>query len=107
MTLESAYQADLRQRLEQEIFPGSIVLKNDTRYRQGIPDLVIFYRDRYAFLEVKKSAKEPFQPNQEWYLELINGMSFSAVIYPENEREVIAALQRSFQARRHARVSQR
>jgi len=103
---EAQYQADLRKRITQQ-FPGCIILKNDARYLQGIPDLVIFYQNQYAFLEVKRSANEPYQPNQEYYLELLGNMSFAAMICPENEKEVLDALQRSFQAGRDACAAQR
>jgi hypothetical protein len=56
-------------------------------------------------LEVKKSEHESFQPNQVYYLELLNDMSFAAVIYPSNEEEVLLALQHALsQSRRNSRV---
>lgn len=55
-------------------------------------------------LEVKKSDTEPFQPNQQYYIELTNGMSFAAVIYPSNEEEVLRALQLTLKPSRNARV---
>lgn len=102
--LEKVYQADLIERLEEE-FPGCIVLKNDTSYRQGIPDLSVFYGGRWALLEVKRSANAPEQPNQRWYVEKADKMCFAAFIYPENEEEVINELQQLFKPRRHARLS--
>lgn len=95
--LEAEYQGDLIKKIE-NLFPGCIVLKNDANYRQGILDLSVFYRTTWATLEVKRSAKEKKQPNQEWYVETMNNMSFSAFIYPENEVEVLEALARYFGA---------
>lgn len=89
--LESEYQGKLIKKLDR-LFPGSVILKNDSAYRQGIPDLSIFHGPRWAMLEVKTSAKAPFQPNQEYYLDLLSGMSFASVIYPSIEREVLSAL---------------
>lgn len=94
MRRETKFQGELIKKLKVE-FPGCLVLKNDESYQQGIPDLVIFWGGRYAFLECKK--KEPtspsdWEPNQEWFLEHINAMWFASVIYPGNEREVIDAL---------------
>lgn len=103
---ESAYQARLIRKLR-SMFPGCVVLKNDTDYRQGIPDLTVLYLDTWATLEVKASADAAVQPNQEYYVTQLNDMSFSAFIYPENEREVLNALQHAFESRRSARVSQR
>lgn len=95
IALESKFQSDLIKELKR-IFPGAIVIKNDPNYIQGIPDLTIFWRDRWATLEVKKSAKASHRPNQDYYVNLMNEMSFSAFIYPENKEEVLHELQRSF-----------
>lgn len=94
---ESKYQAKLIRKLIRT-FPGCLVLKNDSSYIQGIPDLLVLYGDRWAMLEVKDSASKPFQPNQEYYIEMLAQMSFAAVIYPSNEEEVIRGLQRAFSA---------
>lgn len=101
---ESEYQADLIIELRHR-FPGCVVLKNDSTYRQGIPDLTIFYNDKWAMLEVKASKDTPTQPNQAYYIDELNRLSFAAFIYPENQEEVLRDLQQAFRARRTARVS--
>lgn len=78
------------------MFPGCIVLKNDPNYIQGIPDLTIFYGDKWATLEVKKSFNASQQPNQEYYVSMMDAMSFSAFIFPENKEEILYELQQSF-----------
>jgi hypothetical protein len=93
--LESKFQAELIKTLKR-MFPGCLVLKNDARLRTGIPDLVIFWNDRWAFLEVKRSAKAPPRPLQPYYVGLAKDMSFGAFIYPENEEEVLRELQQEF-----------
>jgi hypothetical protein len=103
---ESAFQTILIKDLH-VLFPGCVVLKNDTLYQQGIPDLLVLYRNRWAMLEVKASADAPEQPNQAYYIDLFNGMSFAAFIYPENEEDVLYELQQSFSVRRQTRVSKR
>lgn len=99
--LERQYQAYLIKTIER-IVPGSIVLKNDSSYRQGIPDLVVFYGRRYAMLEVKRkrprSGTSDFEPNQEWYIDLFRDWAFGACVFPENEEEVLSALQRTMGA---------
>lgn len=100
---ESAYQQHLIRELRR-LFPGCIVLKNDSSYIQGFPDLTIFYGDRWAALEVKASAKAREQENQRYYVDLLDQMSFSAFIFPENEEEVLDALQLAFKTRRSTRV---
>lgn len=97
--LESTYQAALIKLLEQ-LFPGCIILKNDTDYQQGIPDLTILWRERWAFLEVKAYEGAPEQPNQRYFIEAAARLSFGAFIYPENEEEVLHDLQHAFRSRR-------
>lgn len=95
--LESNFQAQLIRELKR-MFPGCIVLKNDPSYIQGIPDLTIFYKNKWATLECKKSAGAKKQPNQEYYVGRMNEMSFSKFICPENKEEVLYELQQSFQS---------
>lgn len=94
--LESEYQAKLIKRIER-ILPGCLVVKNDPNYMQGIPDLTIFYGPRWALLEVKASEKSRERPNQRYYVEKWGEVTFCSFIYPENEAEVLDALQRSLQ----------
>ncbi len=92
--LESKFQSELIKDLR-DLFPGCVVLKNDSGYLQGVPDLLILHRDRWATLEVKRAEDSDRQPNQEYYVDLMNDMSFSAFVYPENKEEVLHALQRA------------
>lgn len=103
---ENAYQAYLIGMLR-EIFPGCFILKNDSAYLQGVPDLLILYRRKWAMLEVKVSEDSPVQPNQTYYVDMLDDMSFAAFIYPENEEEVLNDLQRALQPRRAACIPQR
>ena len=100
---ENEYQHRLKEKIL-DIFPDAIVLKNDSGWLQGICDLTILNGDRWASLEVKKSATEKHQPNQDYYVEKMNGMSYSAFIFPENEEEFLSELQRALQPRRKTRV---
>ena len=97
--LERDFQAKLIKEIKQ-IFKGCIVMKNDSSYIQGIPDLIILYRDKWAALEVKKSATASHRPNQEYYVELMDEMSFASFIYPENKEEVLYELQQTLFSRR-------
>jgi hypothetical protein len=97
--LERDFQARLIKELKQ-IFKGCIIMKNDSSYIQGIPDLLILYRDKWAALEVKKSATASHRPNQEYYVELMDEMSYASFIYPENKEEVLYELQQTLFSRR-------
>ncbi len=93
--LESQFQSRLIRDLKQR-FPGCIVMKTDPIYIQGLPDLLILYRDHWAALECKKSSNAHKQPNQTYYLEKMDDMSFARFIYPENKEEVLDELEQSF-----------
>lgn len=99
MARESKFQAELRGTLMQ-LFPDCIILKNDPNLQQGIPDLTVLWRTRWAFLEVKDSADAVEQPNQRWFVEKANRFSYGAFIYPENAEEVLDELQQAFRTRR-------
>lgn len=101
---ETKYQKKLIDKIE-AMFPGCLVIKNDPIQHQGIPDLVIFYRDTWAMLEVKTSKIAHSQPNQAYYINRLDKMSFAAFVYPENEEEVLDGLQRAFGSQRSTRVS--
>ncbi|MDF2800245.1 MAG: hypothetical protein K0S61_148 [Anaerocolumna sp.] len=104
--LESKFQANLIKELK-EIFEGCVILKNDANYIQGFPDLLILFNNTWAALECKQNAYSTYQPNQEYYLDLLDEMSFASVIYPENKEEIINELQKAFRVRRIACVSKR
>lgn len=97
--LENKFQANLIKEIK-EMFPGCIVMKNDSSYIQGIPDLLVLYNNKWASLECKKSANARKQPNQEYYVGKMNEMSFSRFICPENKEEVLHDLQSALQPRR-------
>ena len=94
---ESAYQKGLVKRIKDR-FPNSVVMKTDASQIQGCPDLLILQKDKWAMLEVKQSEKATRRPNQEYYVNKFNDMSFSSFIFPENEEEVLNAMERSFKS---------
>jgi hypothetical protein len=102
---EAQFQAKLIKKLERR-FPGCIVLKNDSSHRQGFPDLTILYSPCWAVLECKVSLDASQQPNQEFFVQHLNEMSFAAFICPENEGAVLDELQEAFEACGRACVSE-
>lgn len=102
---ENKFQPLLMQEIESRL-PGCVLLKNDEQYMPGVPDLLILYKNKWAMLEVKRSAKERSdpEPNQEWYVDMFDRMSFAAFIYPENKDEILDALQSALQPRRKTRI---
>lgn len=92
---ENKFQSLLIAKLRQR-FEGCIIVKNDPNYIQGIPDLTIFYKNKWATLECKKNSKASVRPNQKYYIDIMNNMSFSRFVCPENMEEVLDELQQSF-----------
>lgn len=97
MLLERDFQAKIIAKIKHR-FNDCIVMKTDPTYIQGLPDLLILYKDKWAALEVKKSLKSSKQPNQEYYVERMNEMSYASFICPENEEEVMNELQQALQS---------
>lgn len=95
---ENEFQSGLIKEIKNR-FPGCMVLKNDSSYIQGIPDLLILYEDRWAALEVKRSASARKRPNQKYYVDKMDSMSFADFIYPENKEEVLDDLEQAFKRR--------
>lgn len=102
--LERHFQSKLIKKLK-TIFPDCIVLKTDPNYIQGLPDLLILVGNTWGALEVKKSKNASHRPNQDYYVKLMNQMSFARFISPENEEEVLREIQQSLQSARKARIS--
>lgn len=94
---ESQFQAQLIRKLN-KMLPGIIILKNDPNYIQGIPDLILLYKNRWAALEVKRGATSSVRPNQAHYVRTMYAMSYAAFIYPENESEILNEVQQSLTA---------
>ena len=97
--LESKFQKELIDEIKRR-YPGSIALKNDSSYIQGFPDWTILYEDKWAVLEAKRARGANKQPNQEYYVDQLDKMSFSRFVYPENKDEVLEDLDRLFKRKR-------
>ena len=102
--LESSFQREVIGELK-ERYPGCVILKNDPTYIQGFPDITVFYKNKWAALETKRSSKEKHQPNQDYYVEMLGKMSYASFIFPENKAEVFDELEQTFKPRRKSCVS--
>lgn len=92
--LERDFQAKLIKEIK-SIFPGCIVMKTDPTYIQGLPDLLILHNDKWAALEVKRSANASKRPNQDYYVEKMDDMSYASFIYPENKEDILDELRKT------------
>ncbi len=102
--LEKHFQSKLIKEIKKNL-NGCIVLKTDPNYIQGLPDLLILYDNKWAALEVKKSLKASHRPNQDYYIKLMNKMSFARFISPEIKEEVLDELCKALQPKRSTRSS--
>ena len=96
---EVEYQGKLVKKIK-ELLPGCVIFKGNAAESQGVPDLTILYKHRWAMLEVKTSATAPQQPNQDYWVEYYDDMSYAAFIYPENEEQILDELQRTLRSGR-------
>ena len=94
---ESDFQGSLIKELK-KLFKGCLVMKLDANYIQGIPDLLILYNNKWAVLECKKKNTASKRPNQEYYVDILNKMSFARFISPENKKEVLDELQKALRS---------
>lgn len=95
--LESKFQKELMDEIK-ALYPGCVILKNDSSYIQGFPDWTILYKDKWAVLEAKREKNAKKQPNQEHYVNQLNDMSYSSFVYPENKEEVLRELHKAFES---------
>lgn len=100
---QSALIKEIKGKLE-----DCVILKNDgSNVPQGFPDLLILYKNQWGALECKREEKADKQPNQEYYVDKLDDMSFSRFISPENKEEVLNELYSTFGLSRSTRVSRR
>ncbi len=97
-TKEGKFQTELKRELR-EMFPGCIITKLDPNDIQGIPDLLILWNDRWAVLECKESEKAKHRPNQDYYIRVMNEMSYGAFIFPENKEVIFNELSTALRTR--------
>lgn len=93
--VESKSQKEIMDEIRKR-YPGCMILKNDSGYIQGIPDWTILYEDKWAVLEAKREKNSPHRPNQDYYVDKLNNMSYSSFVYPENKDEVLDQLSKVF-----------
>lgn len=95
MKKEHEFQAALIKEIKL-IFPGCVILKNDSSYLQGVPDLIVLYKNHWAMLECKRSYDAKHRPNQDYYIEKLGAMSYASFVFPENKEEVLDELHKAF-----------
>ena len=95
--LENKFKTNLIKEIEKRL-PGSYVFHLDPTERQGVPDLLILYKNKWAALEGKKNKNASHRPNQDYYVKTMNEMSYASFIYPENKEDVLNEIQQAFES---------
>lgn len=95
--LERDFQSKLIKEIKEK-FPGCVVMKNDSSYIQGIPDLTVLYGNKWAMLEVKRSETATHRPNQDYYIGMMDDMSFARFISPETKEAVLDEMEHAFRS---------
>ena len=100
-TPEGKFKEKLIKDIEKEL-PGCIVTKLEADTSNGIPDIIILHKGKWATLEAKKDISEVTKARrnklaQDYYVAEMNKMSFSRYVYPQNKAEVINELKVHFQ----------
>lgn len=103
MTLESEFKSKLIKEIE-DLYPGAVILKNDANRLQGVLDQLILFGPRWAMFEAKRSVSASHRPNQDYYVDMFNQMSFAKFVYPENKEEFLYELQQALRPGRRTRV---
>lgn len=106
MAAESRFEVKLIRKILRE-YPGAIILKNDPNYMQGVPDRLVLFENKWAAFEVKGSIISAHRVNQDYYIDLLNKMSFASFVYPENEEVFLHGLQQTFRPSRSTRLPKR
>ncbi len=96
--LESKFKSQFLSEFKR-LYPECVIMNPDSNSQQGLPDTIILVGDKWAVLEFKRSATASRRPNQEYYVNLLGKMSYSAFVCPENKEEVLHALQSTFKPR--------
>lgn len=100
---ESKFEQDLIDEI-MEMYPGAIILKNDSSLLQGIPDRLVLFEDRWAAFETKAYGTARHRPNQDYYIRVMNNMSFAQFVFPENKERFLYGLQSTFRVNRATRL---
>lgn len=95
--LENRFKTKLVREIK-DMFPGCIITHLDPNEIQGIPDLLILYKDKWAALEGKKNADASIRPNQLYYVDRMREMSYASFIYPENKERVLNEISQLFKS---------
>lgn len=104
--LESKFQAETIKMIR-KMLPGCVIMKTNPNYLQGIPDTLVLFGPRWAAIEFKRSSNEPYQPNQEWYIDHLNELSYATMMCPENRKMKLDELQYTLRSGRPPRDSVR
>lgn len=82
-----------------DIYPGAVLIGLDPEEIQGIPDLLFLYGPFWGTFETKRNLFSPVRPNQAFWVDKMNRMSYSSFLFPENKNDVFQDLDKTLLGR--------
>lgn len=76
--------------------PEALLIDVDPTNYKSFPDLLVLNGRTWAALETKRNSKARRQANQGYYVDLLDYLSFSRFVSPENIEEVLYDLGKHF-----------
>lgn len=88
-----------------DLYPGAIILKTDPSYINGFPDRLTLLGNTWFAFETKKGINSRHRPNQDYYISLLNNMSYARFVFPENREDFLNEILATFRSSRSSRLS--
>lgn len=97
--LESEFKRKFKNMLEQS-YPGCVLVDINPEQFRSFPDLLFLYDKFWATFEMKRTVGSAVRPNQPYWVEKLDNMSFSRFVEPGTAKEVLDDLARAIQSGR-------
>lgn len=94
--LESKFKTKLINEIGNKLKKDYYIFHLDPNELQGAPDLLILYEGKWAALEGKQDSGSSKRPNQEYYVNDMNRLSYASFISKDNKEEVLNGLYEAF-----------
>ena len=98
MRRETKFKKMFKKKLKR-LYPECIIVEADPTYFWSVPDVYFFLGSFWAALEFKRTEGSSRRPNQEYWVEVLDKMSFARFVYPGVEEEVLSELEAAIQNR--------
>ena len=94
--LEASFKKQFLKKIEERLPYLDLDFIEPSTRKRSLPDIFVIGPICWAALEFKRSQDSNHQPNQDYHVERFNEKGYATFVYPENEGEVLDALERLF-----------